>query len=100
MLTWTARAPARWMRSASKEVSWSPSITQTSRVGASSAMVRSSSEVLPEPGELIRLTARIRRTASQAAHVLGQVVVAGQHPLLEHEGVHGRVGMGVACTCS
>ena len=30
------------------------------------------------------------------AHVLGQVVVACQHPLFEHEGVHRRVGVVVA----
>ena len=55
VLTWTARAPARRIRSASKVVSWSPSMTQIGRSALSSVMVRSSSEVLPEPGELIRL---------------------------------------------
>src|SRR4051794_21946729 len=63
VLTWTARAPALRIRSASNRVSWSPSITVTGRVEA--ATVRSSSVVFPAPGELIRLRAVIRRSSSQ-----------------------------------
>ena len=46
-------------------------------------MVRSSSEVLPEPGELIRFSATMPRSASQVAIVLGQVVVLGQDGLAD-----------------
>ena len=54
---------ARWRSAATR---WRSSRARARLVpGASRATVRSSSEVLPDPGELIRLTARIPRTASQ-----------------------------------
>ena len=39
----------------------------------------------PTPGELIRLTAVIRRAGEPGADVLGEVVVLGQQPLLERQ---------------
>jgi len=52
--------------SASNDVSWSPSMTQTGLVSPRSATVLSSSEVLPAPGELIRLNAVTWSAASDA----------------------------------
>ncbi len=54
------------MRFASSVVSWSPSMTEMAIFPASSLVVRSSSVVLPEPGELMRLTARMPRSCSQS----------------------------------
>ena len=64
VLTCTASAPAARIRLASNSVSWSPSTTD--RVSPDSRIVRSSREVLPEPGELIRLTAQVPRASSQS----------------------------------
>ena len=58
--------PVARMRSASSAVSWSPSMTASASRPARSRPERSSRVVLPEPGELIRLTARIPRSRSQA----------------------------------
>ena len=54
------------MRSASSSVSWSPSMTASSPLAApASRMVRSSSVVFPEPGELMRLRATMPRPSNQ-----------------------------------
>ena len=53
---------------------------------AISRIVASSSVVFPAPGELIRLTARIPRSASHARLACGEVVVLGQHLLLQLDG--------------
>ena len=65
VLIWIAGAPLARMRSASKLVCWSPSITATASVPASASMVRTSSVVLPEPGLDTRLSAKMARSASQ-----------------------------------
>ena len=48
-------------------------------------MVRSSSEVLPEPGELIRFSAAMPRSASQSRLCCGEVVVLGQDRLADDQ---------------
>ena len=78
VLIWTTGAPVPRIFSASIRVSWSPSMTATGRVRASSVMVRRSSDVLPDPGELIRFSATMPRSASQARLCAGQVVVLGE----------------------
>src|SRR5713101_161140 len=65
VLIWTTRHPVARIRSASSRVSWSPSTTAMGNSGERSVIVRSSSVVLPAPGELIRLMARIRCSANQ-----------------------------------
>ena len=74
------------MRSASSAAAWSPSMTEMAILPPSSRAVRSSSVVLPAPGELIRLIARMPRCRSQSRFCLGQPVVLGQHLLLQLDG--------------
>src|SRR5215468_7278827 len=64
--TGTTLQPAARIRSASSAVSWSPSMTPMTSSPARSLAVRSSSVVLPAPGELIRLSARMPRARSQS----------------------------------
>src|SRR4051794_33646035 len=66
VFTCTARAPAARMRSASTVVSWSPSRTTIGRSACRSAIVRSSSVVFPDPGELMRLTMTAPRARRRA----------------------------------
>src|SRR3954470_20588214 len=66
VLIWTTGAPALRIRSASRRVSWSPSTTAIGRLDANSVIVRCSRDVLPEPGELMRLRATMPCSASQA----------------------------------
>src|SRR3954451_10472726 len=66
VLIWTTGAPALRIRSASRRVSCSPSTTAIGRLDASSVIVRCSRDVLPEPGELMRLRATMPCSASQA----------------------------------
>ena len=91
MLIWTTGAPVPRIRSASIRVSWSPSMTATGRAGASSGMVRRSSVVLPEPGELIRFSATMPRSASQRPVVPGQVVVLGEQRRLDLDDARDRL---------
>ena len=46
-------------------------------------MVRSSSVVLPAPGELTRLSARICRPRNQPRFALGEAIVLGEDVALE-----------------
>jgi len=66
VLICTTWQPAARMRRASSAAAWSPSMTDIVTLPASSRAVRSSSVVLPAPGELIRLTARTPRSCSQS----------------------------------
>ena len=66
VLTCTTWQPAELIRPASRAVSWSPSMTDRASRPARSRAVRSSSVVLPAPGELIRLTASTPRSRSHS----------------------------------
>src|SRR5215472_6632131 len=66
VLTCTTLQPAARIRSASSAVSWSPSMTPMTSSPARSLAVLSGSVVLPAPGELIRLSARMPRARSQS----------------------------------
>ena len=79
------------MRSASSSVSWSPSMTATGRRPSRPRMVRSSSVVLPAPGELVRLKASDVAFGEPCPIQLGELIVLCQHPLLERDGL----GVGV-----
>ena len=86
VLICTTGTPVDRMRSASRWVSWSPSMTATGRAPWSSPIVRCSNVVLPDPGELIMLSATIRRSASQRRLSLRQRVVAVQDVAFDLDG--------------
>src|SRR5690606_9359527 len=65
VLICTAAQPVARIRSASRPLAWSPSTTDTASSPPTSRMVRSSSVVLPAPGELIRLSATIPCSAKK-----------------------------------
>jgi len=63
---WMAAMPVPRILSASFEVCWSPSITMIGNLCFKSAIARTSSEVLPEPGLETKLSAKMPAAFSRA----------------------------------
>ena len=100
VLTWTARAPGR-PDPLGVEDGLLVALDHADRPARASAMVRSSSVVLPAPGELIRLSARDAALGEPGPVARGELVVLGEHGDLELEGVGAqRPASGSTCTCA
>ena len=83
MLIWTTGAPVPRIRSASRRVSWSPSMTATGRVPASSAMVRSQQRRLARSRRAHQVQRDDAALGQPGAVVRRQVVVLGEQRRLD-----------------